>query len=84
MTVLSLIGKAACLKNYHQDSNLLIMQRFDKYIIGKFLKTFFFGISIFVVIVVVFDISEKIDDFLENNEAKFLSHLQLQLMTNYT
>ena len=43
------------------------MQRFDKYIIGKFLKTFFFGISIFVVIVVVFDISEKIDDFLENN-----------------
>ena len=67
MTVLSLIGKAACLKNYHQDSNLLIMQRFDKYIIGKFLKTFFFGISIFVVIVIVFDISEKIDDFLENN-----------------
>ena len=41
------------------------MQRFDKYIIGKFLKTFFFGISIFVVIVVVFDISEKIDDFIE-------------------
>ena len=43
------------------------MQKFDKYIIGKFLKTFFFGISIFVVIVIVFDISEKIDDFLENN-----------------
>ena len=43
------------------------MLRFDKYIIKKFLKTFFFAISIFAVIVIVFDISEKIDDFLENN-----------------
>ena len=36
----------------------------DRYIIGKFLKTFFFTIAIFVVIAVVFDYSEKAEDFL--------------------
>ena len=44
------------------------MQRFDKYIIGKFLKNILFlEFQFFVVVVIVFDISEKIDDFLENN-----------------
>ena len=37
----------------------------DRYIIGKFLSTFFFTIAIFVVIAVVFDYSEKADDFLK-------------------
>ena len=36
----------------------------DRYIIGKFLSTFFFTIAIFVVIAVVFDYSEKADDFI--------------------
>ncbi|HJZ39262.1 MAG TPA: LptF/LptG family permease [Bacteroidales bacterium] len=39
----------------------------DWYIIRKFLGTFFFTIALIVSIAVVFDLSEKIDDFLENN-----------------
>jgi len=41
-----------------------MLKTLDRYIIGKFLGMFFFMIIIFVVIAVVFDISEKIDDFL--------------------
>ena len=43
------------------------MKKIDIYIIKKFLGTFFFSISLLIVIVVVFDISEKIDDFLEKD-----------------
>lgn len=42
----------------------------DIYIIKKFLGTFFFAILLIIGIAVVFDFSEKIDDFLEN-EAPF-------------
>ena len=35
----------------------------DRYILGKFLTTYFFAISMIIVIVVVFDYVEKIDDF---------------------
>ncbi len=38
----------------------------DKYIIKKFLGTFFFTIVLFVAVVVVVDLSEKIDEFLEH------------------
>lgn len=38
----------------------------DIYIIRKFLGTFFFSILIILSIAVVFDFSEKIDDFIEN------------------
>jgi lipopolysaccharide export system permease protein len=39
----------------------------DWYIIKKFLGTFFFMIALIVAIAVVFDLSEKIDNFLEND-----------------
>ena len=39
----------------------------DRYIIGKFLGTFFFALLMIIVITVVFDISEKIDDFIDKN-----------------
>jgi lipopolysaccharide export system permease protein len=39
----------------------------DRYIIWKFLGTFFFAIVLIMGIAVIFDISEKIDDFLENS-----------------
>ena len=35
------------------------MKRFDWYIIKKFLSTFLFTLSLILVIVIVFDISEK-------------------------
>ena len=42
------------------------MQKLDWYIIKKFLGTFFFALALILLIVIVFDISEKIDDFLEH------------------
>lgn len=43
------------------------MKIIDKYIIKKFLGTFIFAISVIMVIVVVFDISENIEDFISNH-----------------
>jgi lipopolysaccharide export system permease protein len=37
----------------------------DRYVIRKFLGTFFFALGLIILIAIVFDISEKIDDFLE-------------------
>jgi lipopolysaccharide export system permease protein len=37
----------------------------DRYIILKFLGTFFYAIALIISIAIVFDISEKIDDFLQ-------------------
>ncbi|HRE24082.1 MAG TPA: hypothetical protein PLO98_07430, partial [Bacteroidia bacterium] len=39
----------------------------DLYIIKKFLGTFLFAIGLIICIAVVFDISEKVDDFIERN-----------------
>ncbi|HAM98020.1 MAG TPA: hypothetical protein DCQ26_05375 [Marinilabiliales bacterium] len=41
------------------------MKKLDLYIIKKFLGTFFYSLMLIIVIVVIFDVSEKIDDFLE-------------------
>ena len=37
----------------------------DRYIIRKFLGTYFFAIALIIVVVVIFDAAEKIDDFIE-------------------
>ena len=42
-----------------------MLKKLDIYIIKKFLGTFFFSILLILSIAVIFDISEKIDDFLE-------------------
>ncbi|MCD4772658.1 MAG: LptF/LptG family permease [Bacteroidales bacterium] len=43
------------------------MKIIDFYIIKKFLGTFFYAISLLIVIVIIFDVSENIDEFLEND-----------------
>src|SRR5512137_2197101 len=43
------------------------MRTIDYYIIRKFLGTFFFTLVLLIFIVIVFDISEKIDDFLRQD-----------------
>lgn len=40
------------------------MKKLDLYIIKKFLGTFFYALLLIICIVIIFDISEKIDDFL--------------------
>ena len=42
------------------------MKRLDKYIIGKFLGTFIFSIVLIMSIAVIFDLTEKLDDFFEH------------------
>ena len=42
------------------------MKKLDLYIIRKFLGTFFFSLVLILCIVVVFDLSEKLEKFLEN------------------
>ncbi|SMO84890.1 lipopolysaccharide export system permease protein [Saccharicrinis carchari] len=42
-----------------------VLQKLDRYIIRKFLGTYFFAILLIISIAVVFDITEKIDNFLE-------------------
>lgn len=41
------------------------MKIIDWYIIRKFLGTFFFTLALIIVIVIIFDVSEKIDDFIK-------------------
>lgn len=43
----------------------LAIRKLDIYIIKKFIGTYFFAIALIISIAVVFDISEKIDDFIE-------------------
>ncbi len=42
------------------------LKKLDIYIIKKFLGTYFFAIFLIISIAVIFDISEKLDEFLEN------------------
>ncbi|MFT4659753.1 MAG: lipopolysaccharide export system permease protein [Patiriisocius sp.] len=46
-----------------------MFKKIDWYIIKGFLVTFFFAISLLMTISVVFDISEKLDDFLRSNPS---------------
>lgn len=44
---------------------LLRIKILDLFIVGKFLKTFFFILGAIMLIAIIFDISERIDDFLK-------------------
>ena len=51
----------------------------DRYIIKKFLGTFIYAITLIILIVIIFDLSEKIDDFIEKkaplNEIIFVYYV---------
>ncbi len=47
--------------------NFHLIKKLDLYILKKFMGTFFFLILIIVVIAIVFDASERIDDFVEHH-----------------
>lgn len=44
-----------------------MLKKLDKYIIGKFLRTFFFVALLFTMVSMVFDFSEKVKSFLEKD-----------------
>jgi len=43
-----------------------LFKRLDRFLIGKFLGTFFYCILLIMVIVIVFDFNEKLDKFIQN------------------
>lgn len=45
------------------------MRKIDWYIFRKFIGTFFFAISLLIVIVIVFDVSENVDSFIKNHAS---------------
>lgn len=45
------------------------MKKLDWYIFKKYLGTFLFSISLLILVVVVFDISENVDSFIKNNAS---------------
>jgi len=48
-------------------SSFFALKTIDRYIIRKFLGTFFFSIILLLFIIIIFDVSEKIDDFLKHD-----------------
>ena len=44
-----------------------MLTRIDRYILRQFLGTFFFTIALIICITIVFDVSEKIDNFIEHD-----------------
>ena len=49
------------------DYHIFGLKRIDTYIIKKFLGTYFFSLVLILSIAVVFDLTEKLDNFFENN-----------------
>ena len=47
------------------------MKKIDWYIFRKFIGTFFFAISLLIVVVIVFDVSENVDSFIKNNASLY-------------
>ncbi len=45
------------------------MNIIDRYIFKKYMTTFIFTVAVFIVVIVIFDISEKLDDFLKNKAS---------------
>jgi len=52
-------------KTFRETIENLKVKLIDRYIIRKFLGTFFFSIVLILAIAVVFDFAEKIDNFME-------------------
>ncbi len=48
-----------------------MLTRLDRYIISKFLSTFFFALGLISLVAIVIDLAEKIDDFIQNNASTY-------------
>lgn len=53
----------------------------DRYILLKYLKTFILAMALIIVIVITFDVSEKLDDFLKNSAP--LNEIIFQYYVNF-
>lgn len=62
-------------------AGFLGLKKLDIYIIRKFLGTFFYSILLLTIIIIIFDISEKIDDFIDKKAP--LSSIIFQYYFNF-
>lgn len=51
------------------NQTIIMLSRLDRYIISKFLSTFFFALALISAVSIVIDLAEKIDDFIQNNAS---------------
>lgn len=58
-----------------------MIKKYDWYIIKKFLTTFIVTLGLFIIIIIVFDVSEKLDDFLKKKAP--LDKIIFQYYLNY-
>lgn len=63
------------------DFSEIKLKKLDLYIIRKFLGTFFFSIILILMIVIVFDISERMEDFLDKRPP--LNEIVFDFYLNY-
>ena len=47
-----------------------MLKKIDKYIIRKFLTTFFFMLGVIMVLATVFDLAEKLSDFIKEGMTR--------------
>jgi lipopolysaccharide export system permease protein len=59
------------------------MKKIDFYIIKKFLGTFFLSISLIIIIVIIFDISENLEDFLRSDPPPSLKAIIFDYYLNF-
>jgi lipopolysaccharide export system permease protein len=58
-----------------------MIKKFDWYVIKKFISTFLVTLSLFIIIIIVFDISEKLDDFIQKQAP--VSEILYKYYLNY-
>ncbi|MBI1223463.1 MAG: LptF/LptG family permease [Bacteroidetes bacterium] len=46
-----------------------MLKKLDRYIISKFLSTFFYSLGLISAVSIIIDLAEKIDDFIQNNAS---------------
>ena len=44
-----------------------MLKRLDKYILAKYIKTFLMALALIIVIIITFDVSEKLDRFISHH-----------------
>ena len=54
------------------NSKVIMLKKLDKYIITQFLSSFFIGTALFIVIAIIFDIKEKLEDFLGGEASLYM------------
>ena len=73
--------RAFCNPNVRREHSTMEAHILDNYILKKYIKTFLLAMTLIIVIVITFDVSEKLDDFLSNHAP--LSQIAFKYYLNF-